>query len=140
MTVSATAKRLGWAGLLPFVAAPVAILGAGDRAPQVGSALAAYALAIVCFLAGAWWGIALLRRRPEILIASNVLVLVACVGFVLLGLGGSMLLLAVLLLAAVGVERWHPVFRPQPHYYVLMRLRLSVVASVSLLFSALLLR
>jgi len=122
------------------VAAPAAILGAGEWGRPVGSALAAYAMAIVCFLAGAWWGVALLRRRPEILIASNVVVIVACLGFVLLGLGGSMLLLAVLLLAVVGVEHWHTAFRPQPHYYALMRLRLSVVASVSLLSSAFLLR
>jgi hypothetical protein len=131
-----TATRLGWAGLLPFVAAPVALYGWAEQAALVGSAIAAYALAILCFLAGAWWGIALLRSRPVILVASNLMVIIACLGFVLLDLRATLLLLAVLLLGTVGVERLSPMFRPQPPYYAALRMRLSGVACVSLVLSA----
>ena len=140
ITVPQTAIRLGWWGLLPFVAAPIAVYGSPGQADLVGAAVAAYALAIVCFLAGAWWGIALLRRKQDILVASNVVVIIACLGFVLLDLPTAMLLLAALLLAVVAVERLHPVFRPQPDYYAALRMRLSIVAGLSLLLSSLLLR
>jgi hypothetical protein len=138
-TSAQTATRLGWAGLLPFVAAPFVLYWSAEQASLVGSAIAAYALAILCFLAGSWWGIGLLRRQPAILIASNLMVIVACLGFVLLEPRASLLLLAVLLLGTVGLERLHPMFRPQPDYYAALRVRLSGVASVSLLLSALLL-
>lgn len=138
-TSEQTATRLGWAGLLPFVAAPVALYWSAEQTRLVGSAIAAYALAILCFLAGAWWGIALLRRRPVILVASNLMVVVACFGFVLLGTRASLILLAVLLLGTVALERLHPMFRAQPDYYAALRVRLSVVASLSLLLSAVLL-
>ena len=131
-----TATRLGWAGLLPFVAAPGALYLSPDYAPRVALAIAAYGLAILCFLAGAWWGIALLRRHPAILIASNLMVIIACFGFVLLDLRAFLLLLAVLLLATIALERLHPMFRPQPGYYAALRMRLSVVASLSLMLSA----
>lgn len=103
---------------------------------MVATAIAAYGLAIVCFLAGAWWGIALLRRRPVVLIVSNLVVIVACFGFVLLDTRAALSLLAVLLLGTIALERLHPMFRPTPLYYAALRTRLSVVASVSLLLSA----
>jgi hypothetical protein len=138
-TLAKTATRLGWAGLLPFVAAPVALYWSAGYSTLVGAALAAYALAILCFLAGAWWGIALLRQRPAILVVSNVVVIIACLGFILLDLRDSLFLLALLLAGTVGLERRHPMFEPQPDYYAGLRLRLSVVASLSLWLSALLL-
>ena len=140
ITVAQTATRLGWWGLVPFAVAPVAVYWFPGRTVAIGSAIAAYAMAILCFLAGAWWGIALLRRKRDILVASNLVVIVACRGWVLLDLQISLLLFAALLLAVAGVERLHPVFRPQPNYYAALRLRLSIVASLSLLVSSLLLR
>jgi hypothetical protein len=137
VTTPQTATLLGRAGLLPFLAAPLALFLGVEQTFLVGSDLAAYALAILSFLAGAWWGIALLRRQPAILILSNVAVIIAWLGFVLLDLRGSLLLLAVLLPATVVVERLHPMFAPQPDYYAALRLRLSVVAGLSLLLSAL---
>lgn len=139
LTSEQTATRLGWAGLLPFVAAPPGLYWSSGQMPLMASAIAAYGLAIVCFLAGAWWGIALLRRRPAVLIASNLVVIVACFGFVLLDIRASLSLLALLLLGTIALERLHPMFRPTPGYYAVLRIRLSVVASVSLLMSALVL-
>ncbi|QFU76774.1 DUF3429 family protein [Halioglobus maricola] len=132
-----TASRLGWAGLLPFLAAPLAVSVSTNPAEIVGPAIAAYSLAIVCFLMGAWWGIALLRQAPVILVASNVVVIAACLGFVLLGLRANLLLQALLLAGAIVVERMHPMFGPQPDYYATLRLRLSAVASLALMLSVL---
>ena len=138
-SVEQTATRLGWAGLLPFLAAPVALYVWPHHASQLGTALAAYALAILCFLTGAWWGIALLRRQVGLLVISNLVVVIAWLGFVLLDLRACAIVLAVLLPGTVVLERLHPVFTPQPDYYAALRMRLSVVASLSLLLSALML-
>lgn len=134
--VPVTAMRLGWAGLLPFVAAPLALLLLPGLASWVGPSLLAYALAILCFLSGAWWGIALLRRRAGVLVASNAMVIVACLGVVFLPLRAALCLLAGLLLLTVVIERGHGMFSPQPAYYATLRLRLSLVAGVSLILSA----
>lgn len=104
---------------------------------MVGPAVAAYGLAIVSFLAGSWWGIALLRRDQGVLIASNLVVITAWLGFVLLDPQANLLLQALLLVGAVGLERIHPIFRPQPAYYARLRTRLSVVASLALVVSVL---
>ena len=137
--VPATATRLGWAGLLPFVAAPAIVLSAADLAVPVGPALMAYALAILCFLSGAWWGMALLRRRPGVLVASNAMVIVGCLGVVFLPVQAALYLLAGLLVLTVVFERRHPLFSPQPSYYAALRLRLSLVAGASLVATGLLL-
>ena len=138
-TTSRTTTGLGWAGLTPFLTAPVALYVAVEPGTVVAPALAAYGLAIVCFLVGSWWGIALLRREPFILVGSNLVVITACLGFVLLELKANLLLQAALLAGTVGLERMHPMFRPQPNYYATLRMRLSMVASLSLLLSAMLL-
>ena len=139
ITTEQTAKRLGWAGLLPFMAAPIALYWSAEQTAMVGFAIAAYALVILCFLAGAWWGIALLRRRPAILFVSNLVVVVAWAGFVLLDRQTFLLLLAALLIGTVVLERMYPMFRPQPQYYAALRMCLSAIASLSLVLSALLL-
>lgn len=138
-SLTKTATCLGWMGLLPFVTAPVALYWSAEQATLIGPALTAYALAILCFLCGAWWGIALLRHQPAILIISNLIVIIACLGFALLGQRAVLLLLAVLMLVTVGFERLHPMFHPQPDYYAALRMRLSGVASLSLALSAVLL-
>ncbi len=135
-----TVARLGWAGLLPFVAAPVGVCLFETHVDLLGEAIAAYGLAILCFLAGAWWGIALLRRRAAILVASNSVVIAAWAGHVLLDRPASLLLLAGLFIVMVLIERLHSMFQPQPAYYAVLRLRLSCVAALSLVLSALLLQ
>ncbi len=127
-----TATRLGWAGLLPFPAlalAPLLLPGYPWR-----DWLAGYALAIVCFLAGAWWGIALLRNRYRILLASNAVVVVAWLAF----LADSTLFLplaACLLYLEYRVEQSHSMFAPTPYYYRRLRLQLTAVACLSLLLA-----
>lgn len=134
-----TVSRLGWAGLLPFIATPAALYLFEPQAKLVAEAGAAYGLAILCFLAGAWWGIALLRRRTGILFASNIAVLIAWAGYALLDRPGSLVLLAAVFFGMVFFERLHPMFQPQPGYYAALRLRLSTCAGLSLVMSAFLL-
>ena len=125
-----TASRLGWAGLLPFPAlAGAAHLVTGWPWLQW---LATYALAIICFLAGAWWGIALIRREYRILLASNAVVVIAWAAY-LADRELFLPLAACLLYLEYRVEQQHAMFSPTPHYYLQLRLRLTAVASLSLL-------
>ncbi len=137
-SVPVVAKLLGWAGLLPFIAAPAALHLFPDAAARLVVAVATYALAILCFLAGAWWGIALLRRRWEVLLVSNAVVIAGWAGYLLLPSRWVLCLLALLLAVTVLFERTHPMFAPQPAYYAALRLRLSAIAALSLVAAALL--
>ncbi len=125
-----TATRLGWAGLIPF---PALVIASQLLPGQPWLAwLAAYALAIICFLAGAWWGIALLRRDVRILLASNAVVVFAWACF-LANAALFLPLAACLLYLEYRVEQGYPLFGPTPHYYRQLRLRLTAIACVSLL-------
>lgn len=134
-----TARLLGAAGVLPFVAgAAVAVVASGEPGAVALSGLGAYALAITSFLCGAWWGIALIRRAPGLLLASNGIVITAWLALWLLPPSASLLVLAVLLTVTVGVEARHRAFAAQPAYYRTLRLRLTAVATVCLVVAAVL--
>lgn len=130
---------LGRAGLLPFCAGPLAIYLDPHHAQLYGAMLASYALAIISFLVGIWWGLALIRRSAGTLVLSNAIVVIAFFGQVLLSSAGFFLLCALLYPATVWVERSQSLFRPQPTYYAHMRLQLTVVATATLLLCAVLL-
>ncbi|MEH6588126.1 MAG: DUF3429 domain-containing protein [Halioglobus sp.] len=127
---------LGRAGLLPFVGLLAALYLDPQHQQLWAKMLSAYTLAIICFLVGAWWGLALIRRSSTALLLSNALVLVAVFGNVLLAPASFYLLGALLFLATVFIERRHALFHRQPSYYARLRLHLSLVASTSLLFAA----
>jgi hypothetical protein len=131
-----TITWLGRAGLLPFLVLLAALyLDTAHQELWVRS-LATYTLAIICFLVGAWWGLALIRRSPAALLMSNTVVLVAFFGYVVLASVHFFLLGAFLFLAIVLIERRHTLCLRQPRYYARMRLQLSLVASASLLLAA----
>lgn len=134
--VPQVATTLGRLGLLPFIAAPVLLHLDPHHTTVYSTLLASYALAIICFLVGVWWGLALIRRAPAPLIYSNAIVVAAFFGQVLLTNHAFFLLCALLYPMTVVVERSHTLFRPQPPYYARLRLQLTVVATVSLLLSA----
>tara|TARA_R110000823_G_scaffold47903_20_gene122048 strand:+ start:22815 stop:23258 length:444 start_codon:yes stop_codon:yes gene_type:complete len=131
----ATAQWLGRAGLVPFLLGPVLIAIDPLQRSLYVEALSVYALCILCFLAGSWWGLSLIRRYAAMLIASNVLVVAGFLGWVGLGAQRSLPLLACLLVALLLVERRHPLFLLQPRYYRRLRCNLTTVAAVSLLLS-----
>ena len=130
------ATWLGRAGLLPFIGLPAALFLDSQNQPLWAAVLSAYTLSIICFLVGAWWGLALIRRSPTALLLSNALVLVAVFGHVLLAQLAFFLLGALLFLATVVTEMRHDLFHRQPLYYRRLRLQLSLVASTSLLLAA----
>lgn len=103
--ISRTAYLLGYAGLLPQVAA-VALVGwgFGDRkahAIAVGFGLSVacfYAAVILSFLGGMWWGFAMMRSAGRGGLAA-LAVLPSLVGFALLCLGSVGLPLSWVLVA-----------------------------------------
>ena len=133
MSVPQAASLLGNAGLLPFILGALCAAVFVDRAAFVATALVYYSLAIVSFLAGAWWGIALLKREPVMLFASNAVVVAAWAATLLLDYTWALAALGSLLILTVMVENRHRMFAPQPIYYRRMRLRLTVVAALSLI-------
>lgn len=64
--VSRTARLLGYAGLLPQVAAVALLGGTGLNGPSPAYfAAAIYGAAILSFLGGIWWGFAMSRERGQ---------------------------------------------------------------------------
>lgn len=124
-----TARLLGWLGLLPFpaLALAVLVLPGNHWSPW----LAAYALAIISFLAGAWWGIALLRNEYRLLLASNAVVVLTWFCYLLAG-HWFLLAAAGLLVLLTVIERQHRMFSPQPTYYRQLRSRLTAIAAIAL--------
>ena len=133
--VPTTARLLGWSGLIPFCALPLAMLWLPEHAATAGEVLGYYAFGILCFLLGIWWGIGVMRGEPGVLLYSNGLFLVLFTARALLGLSGFMLVAALLFIAVLLLERILPVFQRQPRYYAIMRSQLSLVAAASLLIS-----
>ena len=127
---------LGRAGLLPFLGGATLVYLDPERGALWGAVLASYALAILCFLPGIWWGLALIRRSGAAMALSNLFVLAAFFGHVMLETGPFLLLCAALFPATVLVERRHPLFGPQPAYYARLRAQLSAVATLALVLSA----
>lgn len=131
-SVPVVVSALGRAGLIPFVALPFLMFWLPGAASLWSAALANYALAITCFLPGAWWGLSLIRRSSSALLMSNGLVIIAFAGRTLLDPRGFFVLAALLLVITLAVERRHPMFGPQPRYYARLRLQLTIVASIGL--------
>jgi hypothetical protein len=122
--------------LLPFLTLPTLLALDPLRRTLWETALATYSLGIICFLLGAWWGLALVRRYSSALLLSNALFLVAFFGFLLLPLRPYLVSAAMLFITLILIERKHPLFHLQPDYYRQLRLMLSVTASVALIAGA----
>jgi hypothetical protein len=129
----AVVTGLAAAGALPF-ALFVLLAVTGTAMEFALHGLLIYSLAILCFLAGSWWGLALLMpqvtstQRSWILVLSNGVVVLAVALTLLLAprhavfaLGAMYLLLLSTETSIVGLQR-------QPAYYRNMRLRVSMFA------------
>ncbi len=115
---------LSYAGILPMALSLVFISD-----PVFQTILKFYSLGILCFVAGSWWGIALVQSdQAQVplfeLVSSNVLTLLA-IGAVLMLDSAAFLALAVLFLVLYLGEARLDVFKGQPHYYRRMRRRVS---------------
>ena len=132
------ARRLGFGGLIPFVCLAVALWVArpGDW-PLARMALLGYGATISSFLGAIHWG--LVMREGSVQPVPSLLwgVVPSLLGWVALLLGHvpGLLLIAALLWACFAVDRvWYP--RYQLQAWLPMRLRLTLVASISSLAGA----
>ena len=127
----AVTRILGYAGLIPFVLP--ALLAAIDS-PQAAMATTiagAYALAILCFLFGSWWGMAQQSGVGATLWLSNGLLLLA-LGIYLFANTWWLVSAAVLLAAAWLIEQNRNLFPNYPAAYRQLRSILTGVAAASM--------
>ncbi len=132
-----SARRLGHAGLLPFlVGAALVWLVREDAHPYATLAMSAYAAVIISFLGGIHWGLAFRHAEPPLalLVWGVVPSLVAWVAVMMppsagLVVHGAMLVACYAvdrrIYAAEGVARW-----------LTLRFRLSAVAALSCFVAA----
>ena len=132
------ARRLGYGGVIPFVglAAALWLARPGDR-PLASLALLGYGATIAGFLGAIHWGL-VMREDPAQPVPSLLWgVVPSLLGWValLLGHAPGLLLMAILLWVCFAVDRaLYP--RYQLQAWLPMRLRLTLVASISCLVSA----
>ncbi len=134
---SVQARQLGHAGLLPFVAGAGLIwLVRAEAHPYATLALSAYAAAILSFLGGIHWGLAMRQPSPPLpwLIWGVVPSLVAWVAVVMPPSAG-LVIEGLMLLACYAVDR-----RLYPAQgvagWLVLRFRLSAVAAASCFIGA----
>ena len=123
---------LGFAGLIPFVVPALMIVagtGHSELALRIGEV---YALAIIAFLTGTWWGMGLPRQGGGLLLLSNLYFLLSLGLFLFAAQWWSLAaagLLAVLFVTESGT-RWFTELQPA---YRRMRAVLTAVAGASML-------
>jgi hypothetical protein len=132
------AVRLGYGGLIPFVSLAAAIwLTSSGHQSLAATALLGYGATIVSFLGAIHWGLAM-RERPAQSNASLIWgVAPSLLGWLalLLGQGWGLVLITLVLWTCFVVDRvLYP--RYQLQAWLPMRLRLTLVASVSCLAGA----
>jgi hypothetical protein len=135
---SPLARRLGYAGLIPFVGGALLIwLVRAEAHPYATLALSAYAAVIASFLGGIHWGMAMRQGElhlPGLLLWGVVPSLVAWMA-VMMPPESGLVIDAVLLLASYGVDR-----RLYPQHgaahWLTLRFRLSAVAALSCFIGA----
>jgi len=125
-------------GLIPFVSLAAALLAGwpGGR-PPAGAALLGYGAAIASFLGAIHWGLAMREGSVQPMPSLLWGVVPSLLGWValLIGQAPGLLLTAALLWACFAVDRvLYPRYRLQA--WLPMRLRLTLVASVSCLVGA----
>ena len=134
---SPLARRLGHAGLIPFVAGAVLVwLVRDDVHPYVALALSAYAAVIASFLGGIHWGLAMRHDPPPaaLLVWGVVPSLLAWLA-VLMPPQSALVIDGLLLIACYLVDRRLYPAQGAAHWLTL-RFRLSAVAALSCFIGA----
>ena len=135
--VGPVARALGFAGLLPQVAALVAIgLVEAPYGPTFEAAAAAvYPLAILSFLGGAWWSLALRDKTDQAPVAAVavlpslaavVLAFAAFYTFVNGGYGWTLVVIGSIVMMTLLVDRWLVTRGLGPEGWMALRVPLSV--------------
>ena len=103
---------LAFVGALPFVACallPLAGISSFEPIGRLDALVNSYGLAIICFLAGIHWATALMRPRQtpfNLLVGSNIVVLITWFAFVLADTNGSLLTQLIALAVLLLIDRW----------------------------------
>lgn len=136
------ALRLGYAGLIPFVAGALLVWLVPPDAQPVEShpfvvlALAAYAAVIISFLGGIHWGLAMRHAEPPLpLLAWGVVPSLVAWLAVMMPPEGGLVIQGVMLLLCYAVDRRiYPAQGAAP--WLVLRFRLSGVAALSCFMGA----
>ena len=141
-------KLLGGAGLLPPALAIIVRLAAGADAPLSGSAIKLailYAMLILSFLGGIWWGAAAAKAPEEKRAAVFALAVTPSLAALLLfALTGPLplvatILLAVLIAASPLADAWLCAMELFPAWWMKLRVTLSLLLAALVLAMAALL-
>ena len=128
MTIS---RVLGYAGLIPFVCAALLVASASPHASLSAELVGSYALAIICFLFGSWWGMAQSSAVRTTLLLSNALLLLALAAY-LFAREWWPLAAAGLLVCTWLCEQSRGLFPDYAPQYRVMRSLLTLVAAISM--------
>jgi hypothetical protein len=125
-------RGLGYAGLIPFVVPAIVAVTAPAQAEMAVAIAEHYALAIICFLCGSWWGAARMSNSRAALLLSNAYLLLALALFLFTREWWS--LAAALLLAGAWLcEQNGRLFPKNSPEYRRMRAILTLFAAASML-------
>jgi hypothetical protein len=131
------AHRLGYAGLLPFVAGALLLwLVSAEVNPPLAHVVSGYAATIVAFLGGIHWGLAMRQPvpPPRVLAWGVVPSLVAWIAVVMQPAGGLVLHGAMLVVCYLVDRRLYPALGAAA--WLTLRFRLSAVAALSCFIAA----
>lgn len=126
-----TTIALGIAGLAPFVAPALLVASGSSLSTAAAQFAAVYALTIICFLAGSWWGMAQGSGVRATLLLSNAYLLLALALYLLLPRWWALAAM-LLLLGAWLCEQNGRLFPGYPEYYRRLRTALTLVAAGSM--------
>ena len=132
MSARAIILTLGYTGLIPFVVPALLVATGNVHSEFAVSTAETYALAIICFLTGSWWGIASAAGGRLAILLSNVYLVIAFL-LMLLAPAWWSLAASVLLIGIFALEKSRSLFPVHESYYRGMRALLTFVASGSML-------
>lgn len=133
----ALARRLSYAGLIPFVMGALLIwLVSAEAHPYVALALSGYAAVIISFLGGIHWGLAMrLAQPPAALLLWGITPSLVAWLAVMMPPSAGLVIQGVMLLACYGVDRrLYPAQGASA--WLVLRFRLSALAALSCFFGA----
>jgi hypothetical protein len=132
-----SALRLGYAGLLPFVAGALLVwLVREDAHPYVALALAAYGAVIVSFLGGIHWGLAFRHAEPPThLLAWGVVPSIVAWLAVMMPPNAALVIHGAMLVGCYAVDR-HLYATQGVAHWLTLRFRLSAIAALGCFLGA----
>lgn len=131
-SLTGTTRLLGYLGLIPFVLPAILIVNNSPYSELCQLIAKVYALGIICFLTGSWWGQGLSNSKPALLLFSNFFFLIAFLIFVMAEHWWA-LTAAIMLVCLFFIEKTSSLFADLPQHYSTMRAVLTLLASLSML-------